>query len=210
MKAFIFDLDGVIVSTDDLHFLAWKHMADLEGIYFDQNINHRLRGVSRLASLEIILEQAKKSYTDVEKQNLCELKNRYYVSLLETLSSKDILPGVLPTLEYLKKKGYLLAIGSSSKNARIILDKIGLTEYFDVISDGNNITKSKPDPEVFLKAMTMLGLTHRDCAVVEDAEAGIDAANHAQMVSIGVGPASVYQKTQIKLQNILMLKSVRF
>lgn len=199
MKAFIFDLDGVIVSTDKFHYLAWKQMADEEGIYFDENINNRLRGVSRMASLDIVLERASKTYTDGEKEILANRKNEYYKKLLESLTEADRLPDVTETLISLRKKGYKLAIGSSSKNTPIILKKIGYENYFDAVSDGNNIKKSKPDPEVFIKAAEFLGEEPENCYVVEDAEAGIDAAVGGGFKSVGVGPASKYGKTQISL-----------
>lgn len=190
MKAFIFDLDGVIVSTDTFHYKAWKKMADEEGIYFDEIINNRLRGVSRRESLEIILEKADKIYTEMEKQELAERKNGYYRELLEMLTYSDRLEGVTETLELLRRKGYKLAIGSSSKNTPVILEKIGYGGYFDVISDGNNIKNSKPDPEVFLKAAEYLKLEPSECYVVEDAEAGIIAAKSGGFTAIGIGSAA--------------------
>ena len=190
MKAFIFDLDGVIVSTDALHYEAWKQTADGEGIFFNRKINERLRGVSRMESLEIILERAEKKYSQEEKAQLAESKNRIYRELLKKLTPADRLEGVTETLEQLRKRGYLLAIGSSSKNAPIILEKIGYKDYFDAISDGNNISKSKPDPEVFLCAADMLGLKPEECFVVEDAEAGIRAAVLGGFVPLGIGGAA--------------------
>lgn len=190
MKGFIFDLDGVIVSTDDLHYLAWKEMADGEGIYFDKKINDRLRGVSRMASLEIILERAEREYSDEEKINLATRKNEAYKKLLESLTPEDILPGVEKTLTALRARGYKLAIGSSSKNTPIILKYIGLDGFFDAVSDGNNITHSKPDPEVFLKAASYLELVPEDCYVVEDAVAGIQAGRAGGFTTIAVGTAA--------------------
>lgn len=200
MKAFIFDLDGVIVSTDSLHYRAWKALADEEGIYFDEKINDRLRGVSRMASLEIILERATRTYTDEEKIAMAERKNGIYRELLQVLTSADRLEGVTETLDALRQKGYKLAIGSSSKNTPVILEKIGYKGYFDAISDGNNISRSKPDPEVFLKAAEFLGEAPKDCYVVEDAEAGIDGALAGGFTAIGVGGAADYAKTQIRLE----------
>lgn len=200
MKAFIFDLDGVIVSTDALHYQAWKRLADREGIYFDETINDRLRGVSRMASLEIILERAKRTYTSEEKEAMAEYKNSVYRELLQELTPSDRLEGVTETLEGLRKKGYKLAIGSSSKNTPIILEKIGYKGYFDAISDGNNITHSKPDPEVFLKAAEFLGENPEECYVVEDAAAGIDGAIAGGFTAIGVGGAAGYERTQISLK----------
>lgn len=172
----IFDLDGVIVSTDNCHYLAWKRMADEEGIYFDRTINERLRGVSRMESLEIILERAQRPYTDDEKQAMAARKNAYYVELIGSLTRADILPGALDTLSYLKGRGVKVAIGSSSKNTPIILRQIGLENAFDAVADGNAITHSKPDPEVFVLAARLLGLEPKNCLVVEDADAGIEAA----------------------------------
>ena len=205
MKAFIFDLDGVIVSTDGLHYRAWKALADEEGIYFDEKINDRLRGVSRMASLEIILERATRSYTEDEKVAMAEKKNSVYRELLKVLTPADCLEGVCETLAALRAKGYKLAIGSSSKNTRTILEKIGYGNYFDAISDGNNIKNSKPDPEVFLKAAEYLGLAPEDCYVVEDAEAGIEAALAGGFTAIGVGGAAAYEKTQISLSHFSQL-----
>ncbi len=189
IKAVIFDLDGVIVSTDDCHYRGWKKMADEEGIYFDRTINERLRGVSRMESLNIILERAEKEYTEDEKVALATRKNGYYVEFIQALTPDDILPGVMEALEALKAKGIKIAIGSSSKNTPIILKQIGLSDYFDAVSDGNNITKSKPDPEVFLKAADFLGMTYGDCAIVEDADAGIAAGKAAGMTTFAVGSA---------------------
>lgn len=186
IKAVIFDLDGVIVSTDDCHFRAWKRMADEEGIYFDREINNRLRGVSRMASLDIVLERAKREYSESEKQELAERKNEYYKELICELTPDDILPGVMDKLENLKENGIKIAIGSSSKNTPIILKQIGLDGYFDAVSDGNYITHSKPDPEVFLKAAEMLNIPPEDCMIVEDADAGIEAGKRAGMKTLAV------------------------
>ena len=190
IKAVIFDLDGVIVSTDDCHYEAWKKMSDEEGIYFDKEINNRLRGVSRMDSLEIILERAEKEYSDSEKEEMAERKNNYYKEFITKLTPNDILPGAMNTLEELRKNGIKIAIGSSSKNTPVILKQIGLDNYFDAVSDGNNITKSKPEPEVFLKAADMLGIPYSECAVVEDADAGIEAGNRAGMKTVSVHGAT--------------------
>ena len=186
IKAVIFDLDGVIVSTDDCHYRAWKKMADEEGIYFDREINNRLRGVSRMASLDIVLEKSKREYSESEKQELAERKNEYYKKLICELTPDNILPGVMDKLKQLKENGIKLAIGSSSKNTPIILKQIGLDGYFDAVSDGNNITHSKPDPEVFLKAAEMLNINPENCMIVEDADAGIEAGKRAGMKTLAV------------------------
>lgn len=151
MRAVIFDLDGVLVSTDHFHYKAWKQIADRLNIPFDEHVNNRLRGVSRMESLDIILSGASdKQFTDEQKQSLAEEKNTVYRMFLEQLSPADILPGVTETLEGLKVKGVAAAVGSSSKNARFILEQVGLLDWFAVIVDGNQISRSKPDPEVFL------------------------------------------------------------
>lgn len=178
IHAIIFDLDGVICFTDKYHYQAWKELADREGIYFDEKINDRLRGVSRMQSLDIILERASREYTEEEKESMAAMKNESYVKLLENMSTKDLSDEVKNTLDELRHRGYKLAIGSSSKNTKKILKQIGLVDYFDAISDGTNITKSKPDPEVFLKAADMVEEKPQNCLVVEDAAAGIDAAAH--------------------------------
>ena len=157
MKGIIFDLDGVICSTDKYHYSAWKKLADKEGIYFDAVINNRLRGVSRMQSLEIILERAQKSYTEEEKAAMAEEKNAIYVNLLKEMSEDDLSEEVKDVLQKLREYGMKLAIGSSSKNAKIILKQLGLEDFFDAVSDGTNITRSKPDPEVFLKAADFIG-----------------------------------------------------
>ena len=208
MKAFIFDLDGVIVSTDSLHYRAWKALADSEGIYFDEEINNRLRGVSRMESLEIILERATRTYTDEEKVAMAEKKNGIYRELLQVLTPSDRLAGVTETLDALRAQGYKLAIGSSSKNTPIILEKIGYSGYFDAISDGNNIKNSKPDPEVFLKAAEFLQLQPSECFVVEDAEAGITAAKAGGFTAIGIGSAAEDPNADYAIQTFADLLNV--
>ena len=194
-RAFIFDLDGVIVFTDKFHYQAWKKMADRMGIYFDETINNRLRGVSRAESLEIILERYDKVLTKAEKAVLMEEKNQTYRALLDTMTPEDVSGQVRDTLKRLREAGFYLAVGSSSKNAKFILEKVGLSDAFDAVSDGNNITHSKPDPEVFEKAAQYLGAKPEDCIVVEDAFAGIDAAKAAGMTAVGIGDASAYEKS---------------
>ena len=189
-QAVIFDLDGVICFTDRYHYLAWKKMADDLGVYFDEEINNRLRGVSRMESLEIILEKYDGNLTEEEKLALAEKKNQLYVELLSQMTEKDLSAEVAETLEELRKKGIKLAIGSSSKNAKYILNRLGLKDYFDAVSDGTNISKSKPDPEVFLKAAEFLQKKPAECLVVEDAKAGVAAANNGCFDSAGLGEAA--------------------
>lgn len=189
-QGIIFDLDGVLCSTDRYHYLAWKAVADRLGIYFDETINNRLRGVSRMESLDIILERSDRSFTPEEKLALAAEKNELYRSLLSRMTPADLSPEVKGTLDALRAKGLLLGVGSSSRNTRYILDRIGLGDYFDAISDGNNITRSKPDPEVFLKAAEYLGLAPMVCLVVEDAVSGLQAAAAAEMDCAAVGDAA--------------------
>lgn len=200
IKAFIFDLDGVIVHTDKYHYKAWKMLADKLGIYFDEKINNRLRGISRMDSLEIILENYKGSLTHEQKVSLAEEKNKNYRKLLEGMSSNDLSSDVYDTLKTLKAKGYKLAIGSSSKNARFILEKIGLKDFFDAVSDGNNITKSKPDPQVFLMAAQYIKIEPCKCIVVEDAFSGIEAAVSGGFIPAAIGEAIKNTKAVYKLE----------
>ncbi|MFV0353283.1 MAG: beta-phosphoglucomutase [Oscillospiraceae bacterium] len=176
LKAIIFDLDGVICFTDEYHYSAWKTLADQLGIYFDREINNRLRGVSRMESLDIILSYKPDMVLSVsQKETLAQQKNTLYKKSLALLSPANLSPEVKNTLAILRERGFLLAIGSSSKNAPYILERLGLAGYFDAISDGNNITHSKPNPEVFIKAAEMMGLTPSECLVVEDAISGAKA-----------------------------------
>ncbi|MBD5458505.1 MAG: beta-phosphoglucomutase [Lachnospiraceae bacterium] len=200
-KGIIFDLDGVICFTDKYHYLAWKEMADGIGVYFDEVINNRLRGVSRMESLEIILERSEKVYSEQEKEELAAQKNETYKKLLLQMSPSDLSEEVKSTLDELRSRGYKLAIGSSSKNAKTILRQLGLDDYFDAISDGTNITRSKPDPEVFLKAAEFLGLDAADCLVVEDALAGIDAAVAGGFHGAGIGEAATHEKVTYPMEH---------
>ena len=208
IHAIIFDLDGVICFTDKYHYQAWKELADREGIYFDEKINDRLRGVSRMQSLDIILERASREYTEEEKESMAAMKNESYVKLLENMSTKDLSDEVKNTLDELRHRGYKLAIGSSSKNTKKILKQIGLGDYFDAISDGTNITKSKPDPEVFLKAADMVEEKPQNCLVVEDAAAGIDAACAGGFLSAGIGDAAAHEGVTYPIRTFGELLSI--
>lgn len=185
-KCVIFDLDGVICFTDRYHYLAWKALADRLGIYFDEKINDRLRGVSRMASLDIILERADKEYTQEEKEAFAEEKNNTYRELLKDMSPADLTDEVKDTLNELRARGYVLTIGSSSKNTKFILSQIGLGDFFDAIADGTDITRSKPDPQVFQISAQKVGMSPEECAVVEDAKAGIQAAKAAGMTALAL------------------------
>ena len=189
--AMIFDLDGVICSTDEYHYKAWKTLADGMGIPFDRTVNNRLRGVSRMASLEIILEKYKgPALSPEQKEDLAREKNDLYRESLREMSTADLPEEVKETLDALRGKGLKLAIGSSSKNTPFILGQIGLGNYFDAVSDGNNITRSKPDPEVFVKAAEMLGIPADRCLVVEDAVSGAEAGHRGGMMVACVGDAA--------------------
>lgn len=190
-KAIIFDLDGVICSTDEYHYQAWKKMADSMGIYFDRTINNRLRGVSRMESLEIILERYQgQPLSDAKKEELATMKNDIYRESLHQMSTADLSDEVRDTLNALRAKGLRLAIGSSSKNTPFILKRLGLENFFDAVSDGNNITRSKPDPEVFLKAAQFVDMEPADCLVVEDAVSGAQAGHAGDFQVACVGDAS--------------------
>ncbi len=189
-KGIIFDLDGVICSTDEYHYRAWKQLADRMGVPFDRTVNNRLRGVSRMESLEIILEKSPVAYSEAEKQAMAAEKNEIYRTLLAQMSPRDLSDEVRETLERLRAAGLRLAIGSSSKNTPLILGRIGLDNWFDAVSDGNNIARSKPDPEVFLKAAGMLQLSPADCLVVEDALSGAQAGHAGGFAVACVGDAA--------------------
>jgi beta-phosphoglucomutase len=208
--AVIFDLDGVIVTTDECHYEAWKRMADEEGIYFEHSINERLRGVSRMESLRIILERSLKEYSEQQKLEMSERKNNYYKQLIQRLTPADILPGVEKFISELKERGIKVAIGSSSKNTSVILERIGLHNSFDAVVDGNSIKMSKPDPEVFLKASEQLGIKPENCLVVEDADAGIEAAVSAGMKVLAVGAAAANQSATFGIVDLLGISNILF
>lgn len=203
IKGVIFDLDGVLVSTDEMHFKAWEKLAKRLGIAnFTKEDNKRQKGVSRLESLEVVLSKGSKIYSVEEKLGFAEEKNRYYIELLQDLKEDAILPGVLKTLKMLKSRGLMVGIGSVSKNTPLILEKTGLVPYIDQVSCGLDITRSKPDPEVFEVAAEKLGLANEECLVVEDSAAGIIAAKAAHMRSLGVGPEYRQLKADFEAVNL--------
>ncbi|MBN1599633.1 MAG: beta-phosphoglucomutase [Bacteroidales bacterium] len=202
IKGIIFDLDGVIVSTDEYHYQGWQQLADEEGIEFNREINERLRGVSRMESLGILLEKATKEYSEEEKIEMATRKNNIYRNLLKNITPADILPGVMDLLNELKKKGIKMAIGSSSKNTPVILERIRMDTFFDAVADGNDIRNSKPDPEVFLLAATRLSIPAEECLVVEDAEAGVSAALNARMKVLAVGSASKDKRAHLRAADL--------
>lgn len=186
-KGFIFDLDGVIVDTAKYHFLAWKKIANELGIEFTLEHNELLKGVSRVRSLDIILELGKVEASQEDKNKWLIQKNEDYLSYLVDMDESEILPGVMSVLKFLKENNQPIALGSASKNARPILEKTGILSFFDAIVDGNDVVNAKPDPEVFLHAARLLNVTNEDSIVFEDSVAGVQAANIAKMVSIGIG-----------------------
>jgi len=187
IKACLFDLDGVIVDTTKYHFMAWKEMAAELGFDFTEKENELLKGVSRMRSLDILLDIGKLSKTEDEKQAFAEQKNQRYLEYVKQMNEEEILPGVTRFLDDLQSNGILIALGSASKNAPLILDRIHLKEKFDVIVDGNSVSRAKPDPEVFLRGAELLKLNPAECLVFEDAQAGIEAALNGGMKVIGVG-----------------------
>jgi len=191
LQAVLFDLDGVIVDTAKYHYLAWKMIADQEGIPFDEHINERLKGVSRMASLDIILEKGKRVYSEQEKLKLAQVKNDAYVEMIGKLKPEEILPGVKNFLVALRDAGIKRAICSASKNAVMILDRLELTQFFDTIVSGNDTSRSKPDPEVFTMAAERFKLSPANCLVVEDAFAGVQGAKAGGMQALGIGDAKV-------------------
>ena len=195
-KAFIFDLDGVIVDTAKYHFLAWQKVAGELGIEFTPEHNEKLKGVSRIRSLDLILELGNTNISQEDKNKWLVQKNEDYLSYLVHMDFSEILPGVMPVLQFLKENNQSIALGSASKNARPILEKTGILGYFDVIVDGNDVTNAKPDPEVFLQAAKGLQMSNNNSIVFEDSVAGIQAANIAGMTSIGIGEASVLNEAQ--------------
>lgn len=190
-KTFIFDLDGVIVDTAKYHFLAWQRLAAQLGIEFTPEHNEQLKGVSRVRSLEIILGLANIEASQEEKNQWLIQKNTEYLSYIEEMDESEILPGVMPVLDYLKQNNQNIVLGSASKNAKPILEKAKILHYFDAIVDGNDVSNAKPDPEVFLQGAKKVHDVAENCIVFEDSVAGIQAANLANMISIGIGETEV-------------------
>ncbi|MBU3190393.1 beta-phosphoglucomutase [Clostridium bowmanii] len=199
IKGFIFDLDGVLVDTAKYHYLAWRRLAEELNIDFSLRDNERLKGVSRMQSLEIILEIGNITLNDATKIELAQKKNNWYVEYISKLTPEDILPGVIGFLESVRDNGIKVALGSASKNSMLILDKLNLTNYFDAIIDGTKVSKAKPNPEVFLKGAEALNLLPNQCIVFEDAEAGVEAAINAGMYCIGIGSKDVLKKAHLVL-----------
>lgn len=198
IRGVIFDLDGVLVTTDELHYQAWKRLAEEEGIPFGRDVNQRQRGIGRMESLDVLLEKSPRAYSAEEKAELAERKNRYYCGLLDTLTPMDTLPGAREMLAALRRRGIRTCIGSASKNAPAILERVALSDAADKVVDGRDVTRSKPDPECFLLCAKRIGLSPRDCLVVEDAAAGVEAAMKAGMSVLGIGDATrLFQATRV-------------
>ncbi len=191
IKGCIFDLDGVLVDTAGYHYKAWKQLANELGSDFTEEQNEQLKGISRIESLEKILNWAKIEKSEEEKQELATRKNEWYVTMITKMQPEEILPGAAKFLADLQEAGYKLALGSASKNSEIILKKTNIYHFFDVIIDGNKVSKSKPNPEVFLTGAKELGLKPDECVVFEDAIAGVEAAKNGGMKVIGIGTAEV-------------------
>ncbi len=200
-KAFIFDLDGVIVDTAKYHFLAWKELADSLGFDFTEDQNELLKGVSRVRSLEILLGIGNVQLSQVEKDKYLQEKNKQYLSYIEKMDTREILPGIPELLSFLKAEKIPFALGSASKNARLILENLKLLDDFDAIVDGNDVSTAKPDPEVFLIAAERLGKDPKDCIVIEDAFAGVQAANSAGMTSVAIGDPEVLRGADYNLMS---------
>ena len=191
MKGAIFDLDGVIVDTAKYHYLAWRELAEDLGFEFKESDNERLKGVSRMRSLEILLEVGGITASEEEKEKMAQSKNERYVKMLDNLNKSELLDGAEQYLKRLRSEGVLIALGSASKNAPLILDKLGISDLFDAIVDGNSVSRAKPDPEVFLRGVELLGLKAEDCCVFEDSQAGIEAARRAGCGVIAVDKGGV-------------------
>ncbi len=201
MKAFIFDLDGVIVDTAKYHYLAWKNLANELGFDFTEAQNEQLKGVSRVRSLEILLNIGKVELTEEKKDELLLEKNTEYLEYVSQMTSDEILPGIKKLLTFLENEKISFALGSASKNAPLILQKVGLFSKFDAIVDGNDVSKAKPDPEVFLIAAKKLNKSPDECIVIEDALAGVQAANNANMLSVAIGDKDLLHEADYNLSN---------
>lgn len=206
-KAFIFDLDGVIVDTAKYHFLAWQKLAEEIGVDFTPEHNEELKGVSRIRSLEIILELGNITAAQEDKNRWLHQKNVDYLAYIEKMDASEILPAVSETLALIKRNDQFIALGSASKNARPILEKVNLLHFFDAIVDGNDVINAKPDPEVFLQAAKLVGVSNENCIVFEDSQAGIKAANIAKMISVGIGEPSVLKEAQFCFPDFLHMDS---
>lgn len=200
IKGFIFDLDGVITDTAEYHYKSWQKLADEEGLFFNREVNEQLRGVSRMESMEIILDG--KEVPEAQKKEWTDRKNGYYQDYLEEITKADILDDMEEKLMKLKADGYKLAVGSSSRNAKKVLKHLQITDIFDTIADGHSVENAKPAPDLFLYAAKNLGLEPEECVVLEDAESGVEAALAANMKAVGVGPEERVGKAHLVYANV--------
>jgi len=210
VKACIFDLDGVVVDTAKYHFIAWRELAKEMGFEFTLEDNERLKGVSRMTSLEILLEIGNITLSDDEKLKLAEKKNEEYLEYIYKMSPEEILPGVKNFIVTLRNKGIKIALGSASKNAKLILDRLGITELFDALVDGNMVSNAKPDPQVFTLGAELLGVENETCIVFEDAVAGLEAAHNANMKCVGVGDKDTLSEADWNIEGFKNIKPELF
>jgi len=201
-RACIFDLDGVVVDTAKYHYIAWKRLTDDLDILFTEKDNERLKGVSRMDSLEIILEIGGKQLNISEKMELAAIKNKWYIEYVSRMTPRDILPGTLEFIDVLKKNRIKIALGSASRNTPLILNRIGMNNAFDAVADGNTVSKAKPDPEVFIEAARMVDIETGRCVVFEDALAGIEAALNAGMICIGIGDKNILKDAHMVVKGL--------
>ncbi len=211
IKGIIFDLDGVITDTAEFHYLAWKKLCNQETLAFDRQVNEQLKGVSRKNSLNRILKHNSKTITELEIEDFLERKNNYYLEYLEGITENDYLPGIKGLLQELKLSNIKIALGSASKNAMIVLDKLNATHFFDVIGDGNSVSNPKPAPDLFTYVAIKLKLEPQECLVIEDAAPGIEAAHKAKMKAIGIGQQEILGEAEIVLKstNLLNLELIQ-
>lgn len=205
MRAAIFDLDGVIVDTAKYHYLAWKRLAKEYGFDFTEADNERLKGISRFQSLEILLEIGGLTFDEATKVEMATRKNEWYIDYIHHMDASEILPGATEYLQNIRAKEIKTALGSASRNAPLILERLGISTFFDVVVDGNKVTKVKPDPEVFLRAAEELHIPSASCVVFEDAEAGIEAARRAGMGTVGIGNAHTLKEADIVIPGLFEL-----
>jgi beta-phosphoglucomutase len=201
-KAVIFDLDGVITDTAHYHYLAWKRLAETQGVHFDHAFNENLKGIDRMGSLDLILASAGKQYTPEEKLALADEKNLHYQQLIATMSAADLLPGAVAALDTVRAAGMKIGLASVSKNASTVLEHLGITDKFDYVVDAALIARGKPDPEIFLKAAHELGVAPADCLGVEDAVAGVASIKSAGMYALGIGQANVLTQADVVIPSL--------
>jgi beta-phosphoglucomutase len=202
-KAVIFDLDGVITDTAHYHYLAWKSLAESQGVHFDQAFNENLKGIDRMGSLDLILASSSRTYTPQEKLALADEKNLHYQELISTMSSSDLLPGAVNALNAVRRAGLRIGLASVSKNAFTVLGRLGITDKFDYVVDAATIARGKPDPEIFLKAARELGVAPADCLGVEDAVAGVASIKSAGMFALGIGHPFVLTEADVVITSLM-------